>query len=156
MLKQIVIPVITNIWSKGNDFDFLGDYRYYTYPSVTYGLGGHTTLADADPIDYKYIRLYQVVAREVFPDLLVGLGYNLDYHYAIQDFGRADGTETDLRKYDGGVVAPTTVSSGISLNLIYDTRRNSNNPQGGTYANIEFRPNLTYLGSNDNWQLFLR
>src|ERR1017187_2301215 len=27
LLHQIVIPVITNIWSSGNEFNFLGDYR---------------------------------------------------------------------------------------------------------------------------------
>jgi len=152
LLKQIVIPVITNIWSKNNDFDFLGDYRYYVYPSTTYGLGGHTTLADADPIDYKYIRFYQVVARELFPDFLAGIGYNLDYHYAIRETNVKPGEVTDFEEYDGGKIAGTTVSSGLSFNLLYDTRRNSNNPQGGWYANVSFRPNLIYLGSDDNWQ----
>lgn len=151
LLKQIVIPVITNIWSKGNNFDFLGDYRYYVYPSITYGLGGHTTLADADPIDYKYIRFYQEAAKEIFPDFLAGIGYNLDYHYDIRETA-VETVETDFEKYDGGKIVTTTVSSGLSFNLLYDTRRNSNNPQGGWYGYLSVRPNLTYLGSNNNWQ----
>jgi len=149
LLHQIVIPVITNIWSKGNDFDFIGDYRYYVYPSVTYGLGGHTTLAEANPIDYKYIRFYQQVAREVYPDLLVGIGYNLDYHYDIRETSIKPGEITDFEKYG---VTSTSVSSGLSFNVIYDTRRNSNNPQGGWYGYLSIRPNLTYLGSDANWQ----
>ncbi len=149
LLHQIVIPIVTNIWSKGNEFDFLGDYRYYTYPSTTYGLGSHTTLADADHIDYKYIRFYQEVAKEVYPDLLVGIGYNLDYHYDIKETSIKSGEITDFEKYG---LTPTSVSSGLSFNLLYDTRRNSNNPQGGWFGNISFRPNLVYLGSNDNWQ----
>ncbi len=149
LLHQIVIPVITNIWSKSNEFDFLGDYRYYVYPSVTYGLGGHTTLADADPIDYKYIRFYQEVAKEIYPDLLIGLGYNLDYHYDIKETSVKQGEITDFEKYG---LTTTSVSSGVSFNVLYDTRRNSNNPQGGWYGYLSLRPNLTYLGSDANWQ----
>jgi len=149
LLHQIVIPVITNIWSKGNEFDFLGDYRYYVYPSVTYGLGGHSILDDADPIDYKYIRFYQEVAKEIYPDLLIGLGYNLDYHYDIKETNVNPGEITDFEKYG---LTHTSVSSGLSFNVLYDTRRNSNNPQGGWYGYLSLRPNLTYLGSDKNWQ----
>jgi len=153
LLRQITIPVETDIWSKNNNFDLIGDYRYYKYPSVTYGLGGQTTIADADHLDYSYVRFYQSVAKEIFPNFLTGIGYNLDYHYDIQDFGNSEGTQTDLRKYDGGVVVPTTISSGLSLNMLYDTRRNSNNPQGGWFGNVIIRPNLTLLGSTNSWQL---
>lgn len=149
LLHQIVIPVITNIWSSGNDFNFLGDYRYYVYPSVTYGLGSHTTPANADSIKYSYIRFYQVAAKEIFPDFLVGLGYNLDYHYNIQETDKNDAVTTDFKKYG---LTTTSVSSGISLNILYDSRRNSNNPQGGWYGNLVVRPNFTYLGSDNNWQ----
>jgi len=149
LLHQIVIPVITNIWSKGNEFDLLGDYRYYKYPSITYGLGGHTSLTDADPINYSYLRFYQVAAKEVFPDFLLGVGYNLDYHYDIIDYGKTDKEVSDFKTYG---FKSTSVSSGISGNLLYDTRRNSNNPQGGWLVNVTFRPNLTYLGSDNNWQ----
>jgi hypothetical protein len=149
LLHQVVVPVVTNIWSKGNNFNFLGDYRFYIYPSTTYGLGGHSSGAEPDPISYSYIRFYQVAARELFRDFLAGLGYNLDYHYKIRDFGKADGTVSDFKKYGFN---NTSISSGISANLIYDTRRNSNNPQGGWYGNLSFRPNLKFLGSDDNWQ----
>lgn len=148
---QVTVPLESNIWTKGNDLDLIGDFRYFKYPSITYGLGGYTTLADEDPLDYSYIRAYEVVAKQVVPDFLAGIGYNLDYHYDIEDFGRENGIETDLRKYDGGV--GSTVSSGLSLNLIYDTRRNNNNPQSGWFGNIIIRPNLTLLGSSNNWQL---
>ncbi len=149
--RQVTVMVESDIWTKKNKYDLIGDYRFYKYPSVSYGLGGHTTLANADPLSYSYLRLYETVAKQVAPDFLVGLGYNLDYRYDIEDFGRTDGTETDMKKYDGD--ARSTVSSGISLNLIYDTRRNNNNPQGGWFGNVIVRPNLTLLGSSNNWQL---
>lgn len=149
--QQFTLQLESDIWTRNNAFDMIGDIRYYQYPSVSYGLGTHTTVADADPLDYTYLRVYQVFAKEVMPDFLAGIGYNLDYHYDIEDFGKADGSETDIKKYDNG--ASATASSGISLNLIYDSRRNNNNPQGGWYGDLIIRPNLTLLASSTNWQL---
>jgi len=155
--KQIILPIVTNIWTPGNKLDFQSDIRYYLYPSITYGLGGNTTPADLDPINYQFIRVYQQALKKLAPDLVGGVGYNLDYHYDIQETPTASdvegGKETDFEKYDGGHVLPTSSSSGLSLNLLYDTRRNLLNPvAGGTYANIFLRQNLTALGSNTNYE----
>jgi len=149
--QQFTLQFESNVWTRNNKIDLVGDIRFYKYPSVTYGMGTHTTLADADPLDYTYLRVYQVAAKQFLPDLLCGIGYNLDYHYDIEDFGSLPGTETDIKKYDGG--ARSTISSGISLNMVYDARRNNNNPQGGWYGDVIIRPNLTILGSSHNWQL---
>lgn len=45
-----------------------------------------------------------------------------------------------------------TMSSGISLNMIYDTRANSINPWDGNYANLQLRVNPRFLGSDESWQ----
>lgn len=37
------------------------------------------------------------------------------------------------------------------MNLLYDTRNNSINPLPGSYANLVYRVNPTFLGSNNNW-----
>ena len=154
--KQLILPIVTNIWTKGNKLDFQNDIRYYVYPSITYGLGGKTNLTDLDPINYQFIRFYQQVLKKLAPDLVGGVGYNLDYHYDIKEMPTATdvegGKETDFERYDGGHIMPTSSSSGLSLNLLYDTRRNLLNPvAGGTYANILLRQNLTALGSNTNY-----
>jgi len=155
--KQLILPIVTNIWSPGNKIDFQSDIRYYIYPSITYGLGGNTTPANIDPINYQFIRVYQQVLKKLAPDLVGGIGYNLDYHYDIQESPTTSdvegGKETDFERYDGGHIVPTSSSSGLSLNLLYDTRRNLLNPvAGSTYANILLRQNLTMLGSNTNYE----
>jgi hypothetical protein len=38
---------------------------------------------------------------------------------------------------------------------MYDNRKNVINPQNGTFANIQFRPNMTFLKSDKNWQSLL-
>lgn len=157
--NQFICPLVSDVWTKGNKLDFLSDLRYYIYPSVTYGLGGNTTLADADKINYQFIRFYQQVLKELAPDLVGGIGYNLDYHYDIKDNigGTYEGGGiTDFSRYDGGHINPTSSSSGLSVNLLYDTRRNLINPVGGgSYANIFLRQNLTALGSDANYETVL-
>jgi hypothetical protein len=147
--NQLTIPLQTNIWTKDNKYNIVSDWRYYKYPQDTYGLGGHTSLDDADNIDYSHIRIHQIVLRKMVPDFYAGVGYFLDYHWDIKEAGLPDGSESDAAKYG----LPTkTVSSGAVLNLLFDNRKSSINPQGGLYASVLYRPNFTFMGSDENWQ----
>ena len=40
--------------------------------------------------------------------------------------------------------------SGLSANLVYDSRDNQANPYKGIYANINYRYNFTFLGSDED------
>ncbi len=147
-------------WFTANSSIFLeklklhmvGDSRYYNFPTETYGLGTNSTLNDALDIKYSYLRISQIVFRELTPNIFAGAGYDLDYHWNISSDTIIGKALTDLRKYQKG---PRSISSGISINLLYDSRKNSVNPQGGSYACIQYRPNLSLLGSDTNWQSLL-
>ncbi|MGZ3885724.1 MAG: BamA/TamA family outer membrane protein, partial [Bacteroidia bacterium] len=43
-------------------------------------------------------------------------------------------------------------SSGLSLHLLHDDRRNPINPNSGFYTAFIYRYNSTYLGSDNDWQ----
>jgi hypothetical protein len=150
--QQIILPVQSNIWTKGNKFNLMGDWRFYKYPQYTYGLGGHTTLNDADLMNYTYITIHQTVSKQVAKDLLAGIGYNLDYHWNITEAGYADGRVSDFQKY--GKTSRST-STGPSINLLFDDRRNPIYPLRGSYINLVFRQNLSFLGSDKNWESIL-
>ncbi len=156
--KQIILPIQSNIWTKGNKFNLMGDWRFYAYPQYTYGLGGHTTSDDADLLNYKYITIHQTVSRSIGHDWLVGLGYNLDYHWNIQEAGIA-GETTDFQTYNKATQPKypnlTSVSTGPSLNVLFDNRRNPIYPLRGSYLNVVYRPNFMFMGSNLNWQSLL-
>jgi len=144
---QVLLPVISNIWSKGNKFDFLGDWRYYKYPTYTYGIGGRTLLANADLINYSYIRVYQEVLKQIATSkFYAGVGYNFDYHFDIKE----EGTGTDFQQYNAN--AQRTISSGMLLHVIYDNRKNINQPKNAFYGSLSYRYNSTFLGSDQNWQ----
>ncbi len=150
--NQIIFPIHTSFWTPGNKYNLLGDWRFYSYPQYTYGLGGHSSIADADLLNYNFITIRETVQRRIAPDLFLGLGYNMDYHWGITEAGLGDGVLTDFDKYGK---TEKSVSTGPSLKLLYDTRRNPINPVVGSYLNIVYRPNLTLMGSDRNWQYLL-
>jgi len=152
--NQIVLPVQSNIWTKGNKFNIVGDWRISQYPQDTYGLGGNNDIDTSnDLINYSYFRIYQTVMRRINNNFYAGVGYNLDFHWNISENGYTDNRQSDFAKYPSG--GTKTVSSGLSLNLLYDSRDNPINPSGGEYANLVLRNNFTFLGSDQNWQSLL-
>jgi hypothetical protein len=149
---QILIPLQGNIWSKGNRYNLLNDWRYEKYPQDTYGLGGLTKSSNSDAIDFSYLRFYTTLLKTIAPDFYLGLGYNVDYFYHVHEVNPPATGTTDFERYG---LNSTSVSSGPTLNLLYDGRRNSINPEPGYYASVVYRPNFTFLGSDSNWQSLL-
>ena len=143
--NQITVPVLANIWTKDNGYNIVIDWRYFKYPQDTYGLGGHSNIQDADKIDYKHLRLHQSVLKHLGNSFYAGLGYFLDYRWKIKEYG----SNADVEKYG---LTSSSISSGMILTFSYDNRKNSINPEKGLFANIQYRPNMTVLGSNTNWQ----
>jgi outer membrane protein assembly factor BamA len=139
----------TYIFSEKSRLTFIGDIRMYKFPTRTFGLGSETLKSDAVSIDYSYFKLNQLVLREVLPDLFAGIGYQLDHHFDIEERGLAPGKVTDFQKYG---FSSFSISSGLSANLMYDTRKNLMNPTGGIFANLRYRTNMKLIGSDSNWQ----
>jgi outer membrane protein assembly factor BamA len=93
-----------------------------------------------------------VAMKKISGNFSGGMGYDFDYHWNVKADTLPSGDSTDMEKYGFN---KTSSSSGITLNLQYDSRLNSNNPSKGMYAFLELRSNLKALGSNDNWQSLL-
>jgi len=147
---QLIVPIISDIWLKNNVINLLGDWRYYIYPSYTYGLGGNTLLSNADLIDYSYIRIYQEILGHFNSYFYFGGGYNYDNHFDIKELG----SNPDFNLYNNG--ATQTISSGPVVHFMYDSRSNINNPIDAFYGSITYRYSSTILGSTEQWQsLFL-
>ena len=151
--NQLLLPINLNIWSPGNKWNFSGDWRYYNYSAINYGLGGRTPKENAMIVYYDYIRVYQLALRKIAKNFMAGIGYNLDYHWGIRERFPDQQPNNDFKNYDS---RGQSVSSGISFNVLFDSRANSNTPKAKEhYANIVYRPNFTIMGSDDNWQSIL-
>ncbi|MBS1914861.1 MAG: BamA/TamA family outer membrane protein [Bacteroidetes bacterium] len=151
--RQTVLPVEASFWSRNNKYNYQVDWRYLNYPSMTYGLGGGTPLSQGYSLDYYSLRLHQSVFRSVAKNMLVGLGYDYDHIWDIHELnaqnGDSVGGKTDYDQYG---FSKTATASGISIGFLYDSRRNSINPNQGSYLNVSFRPKFKFLGSNESWQ----
>lgn len=147
------IPFRTNIWSAANRWNYSGDYRVTFFPQYTWGLGGNTAPSNKILVRYTYVRFYQNVLRRIAnkPFLFAGIGYALDYHIHI----RPDIDSINIAKFTGykyGTGNHTnSFSSGLTFNLLYDTRNNSLNPMPGWFYNAVLRVNPQFLGSQENW-----
>ncbi|MFD0794382.1 BamA/TamA family outer membrane protein [Mucilaginibacter litoreus] len=144
------LPLRTSIWLPDNEWTIQGDTRFLVYPQYTWGLGSANSYAERTMVDYKYIRFYQAVLKRIKPYLFAGFGYNLDYRINV----RSEEANVDLRDFTGYQygVNGNSFSSGISLNLLYDTRNNSINPLPGSYINVIYRNNPKFLGSQESWR----
>jgi hypothetical protein len=144
------LPLRSSVWLPDNSWNIQGDVRFLVYPQYTWGLGSKRGYDERTLVNYNYIRFYQSALKKIKPYLFAGLGYNLDYHSNIV----SDDPAVDLPAYTNYQYGTrgNSLSSGLTFNLLYDTRNNSINPLPGAYANLSFRVNPTFLGSDNNWQ----
>lgn len=147
--KQFTVPLETNIWTKGNKYDFVGDIHFMKYPQDTYGLGSNSSSDNEQAMVYNYIRFYEIVLRKITSHLFAGFGYILDWRYNITADSLPNEAISDYQLYGA---ATTSLSTGFTLNALYDTRDNSINPYMGFYAEVTYRNNQRFMGSNTDWQ----
>jgi outer membrane protein assembly factor BamA len=150
--KQFIFPVLMNIWLKDDKYNLISDWRYMKYPQSTFGLGSNSPLSYENPMDFDYLRIYQYVTQKIVKSFTAGVGYTLDYHWNISEEGLSNGSASDYSRYG---TSSQSVSSGIALMLVHDSRKNPVNPKQGDNVQIVFRNNLKFLGSDSNWQSLL-
>lgn len=143
------LPLRSNLWSVDNTWNIQGDTRFLFYPQETWGLGSGNE-DNRMLVNYKYIRFYQSALKRIENYFYAGFGYNLDYYVNIQSL--SPGLDQFSHYATGTKDGSNSLASGVSLNLLYDTRNNSINPLPGSYLNIVIRNNPKFLGSTSSWQ----
>jgi hypothetical protein len=170
--EQKLFQFKSNVYSDCNRWFLQGDWRFYIYSIPTYGLGsgmgdavppleGYTMNPDSIPgwdqsflVKYQWLKIHEIFSRRVAEDLYVGLGYHLDYHFQIEDLAldldTADNAITPHYAYSvkHGFNPEEYISSGLSINFVYDTRDNMISPYKGYYVNVNYKLNNTWLGSS--------
>lgn len=166
--KQVVINLRTAINTEGNKWMLQGDYRILFFSQPTYGLGtyfkdrppliGRDTLYnlpfESQDMRFNYIRFYQTFNRRVAESIYLGLGYNLDYHFNIND-SKLDTLSAEPSLTDHYVFSRTNefglkhyLTSGLVFNGVWDSRDHPISSRRGQYANLSFRVNPRFLGSS--------
>ena len=151
--NQLILTAASSVWSRDNRFLWTNDWRLMHYPQATYGLGMYTSTDRVVNMDYAYFRFYQSLLRRLAPNLYAGAGYYLDLRWNIDSYNSRREV-TRISRYTNGVEG-RSVSSGPTLQVLYDNRRNAINPAGGLYVNTVYRANMNLLGSDDTYQSLL-
>lgn len=148
-LKKYIVPRVTsNTWFSDNKWNLNTDWRIYKFIAEDFGIGSSTNENLFNHFKFNYLRFHQVLSRAIAPNLLLGMGYNYDYHSGIKLAEKEHITNTLVL----GIPTKTT-SSGVVLNVLYDSRKNENFPEDKeAFVNISFTQNLTALRSTSNYQ----
>lgn len=149
--QRFGLPIRSSIWLKQNRWVITGDTRLMVYPQYTWGLGRQYKEEDKLLVDYSYLRFYQQALKRLSRGFFAGVGYHVDYRINV----RTDSLEqllTDYTKYAYGTAqSNNSYSSGLSFNVLFDTRNKSTNPLDGSYISVQYRYNPTFLGNNNRW-----
>ena len=172
--KQLITFVKSNIYTKENKFFLQGDWRFYIYSQPTYGLGtnapdvgnlpneihwsgeGGSTDSLAFPMKFNYVKFSEIINMKIVENFYAGIGYHLDYYYSIDDEKlRLDTIPILITPHyyysvNNNYGIKEYMLSGLSANIVYDSRDNQANPYKGIYANINYRYNFKFLGSDQD------
>lgn len=158
--KQWLINVKNNILLKNNKIFLSGDYRMYIFSQPNYGLGTniipHHSRRDnfsidsiAQPMDYNYFKFHQTASWEVKKNFYVGGGINIDWYSSIKDEDLDVANQVFTYHYNYsqkyGFNDLEYYLTGMSLNLVYDSRDNQVNTARGWFANINYRFNPVFF-----------
>ena len=164
--KQWLVNIKNNILLKNNKIFLSGDYRIYIFSQPNYGLGtniippardkpqGFSIDSLAQPMDYNYFKFHQAASFEVKKNFYVGGGVNIDWYANIVDkeLDLVNGKTTYHYDYSQkyGFDNLEYFLTGVSLNLVYDSRDNQVNASRGWFANLNYRFNPVLFKNQDN------
>jgi hypothetical protein len=152
--QQFNVVARANIFGPRNQFLLQGDWRYQDTSQPTYGLGPALPEDLEDNLEYRVIRLYQTLFRPVSGQLMAGVGYHYSNYFDIVDPRAEQGLPSPVVDYNDGRIVTSMVSSGLSLNMVFDNRDSPIYATRGYYALGTFRSYPTWLGSDSEWQSF--
>jgi outer membrane protein assembly factor BamA len=149
---QVSVQFKSDFFTPGNGLDLKGDWRYLDTSQPTYGLGPVERGQSSYPMDFVLYRFYETAyVRAAGSPVYVGLGYHYNRYQNIVDERADAGEATPYVAYSLGY-PQTTTSSGVSLNVLYESRDNTINAKRGAYWNASLRNFATELGSDEPWQ----
>lgn len=146
--NQTIFPLAANIWTQGNKLNFITDFRFIKYPSDIYGLGGRIDPNQGYTINFSGLKFHQSVQKEVAKNFAIGLGIYYDQFWNIKAL---DSLKQNVANRLAYKLQTAERAVGIAFKATYDSRLNQINAKQGLYANVVFRPNFTFLGSDENW-----
>ncbi len=151
------LNIKTNLFALKDRLFLNGDWRYYVITETTYGLGSSNNLS-GQKLRYNLVRFHETASWKLLPNLFAGIGIHYDHFFNIADStakGDPDKSYHYAYSLQHGFNPNQYTVSGVSLNILYDSRDNQVNAYSGSYVNMNYRINETALGSVKNSTMLL-
>lgn len=171
--KLVNLNVKSNVFVMHEKLFLNGDWRYLINSETTYGLGtdkpvsssidinGQPTSTDSlgQSLKYSQFRLHETGSWKLFTNFFAGIGFQYDRYFNITDDKVVAGDTSMAHHYqysrEHGFDPTHYITSGFSINFLFDSRDNQVNAYKGYYANINYRVNQVGMGSTENSTLLL-
>ncbi len=161
--NQFFLTSRSNIFTKNDGWILQGDWRFLISNQPTYGLGTNTNEDDKGLLKYNLIRIHQNFLKKIAKNFYSGIGVHYDNWYNISDeLAEKRISENNLNitpYYAYNLVNDFDIkqssASGISANVLYDSRDNAINAYKGTYFLMNYRFCAKDLGGSSDYGHFL-
>ena len=147
--ENIGVGTKVNLWTPSNKWNIPAEFRVSSLVQYTYGLGSSTNKSDEFKLNYDNVRLYFSGNRKLVEHLYMGAGINYDRYYNVSQQS-APTSPSAFEKYGIGT-GETSFSTGLTFNVLVDTRKNSINPDNGNYFSFVYRANPPFLTNDNSW-----
>ena len=175
--NQFLSGINSVLMLEHNEWQLQGDWRFLIFNQDTFGLGtGETPISTgfkpvttgftlngfgttaavqgAQPMDLNLLRFRENFLKKAWLDAFyIGPGFSFDRYYGIEDklldLNATPPVVTSHYAYSKALgFNPSQYNiSGLSLNLLWDSRDSTINPYRGHYASASYQWNPTWLGS---------
>jgi hypothetical protein len=176
--NQLIVMLKNNVYTKDDKFFYTGDWRFQVFSQDTYGLGteapeggaldyqfnlgGLNATQDslAQPMKFNFFRFHQSVGYKIKEDIYLGLGYNFDGYYKIDDeklrLDEGDTLLTSHYLYNSkyGFDLESYQTSAMYLNFVIDKRDNMISAYSGYFLSLGYRGAYRFTGNKDKAELF--
>jgi hypothetical protein len=175
--NQLLSGINSVLMLADNEWQLQGDWRFLVFNQDTFGLGtGHTpvssgftlngfgttaAISGAQPMDLNLLRFRETAFKKVWGPLYIGPGFSFDRYYAIHDLSldlnATPAVVTSHYAYSKLNDFPTGAytASGVSLNVLWDSRDSTINPYRGSYASLAYQWTPEFLGSSKTASLLI-
>lgn len=136
--KQTSTKILSEIWTKNNDYRFYGELRYQNFPYNFYGVGANTYAANKNLINEKRFKFLVAADKRMVGNYYLGFLAEFE-NFKYQDKAAGGFFEkSDLVGKDGGKYA------AVGIEQFIDTRNTNTYTTKGQFAklNLNYVPNL--------------
>jgi len=168
--SQLVVQIGTTVLAADDEWELQGDWRFLLYNQDTYGLGTGTPLVSnsfsidgwgntepingAQPMKFDLLRFEETVLKKTWGKLYLGGSFRYNRYFGIVDealdLSASPPIVTSHYAYSVyyGFNPTDYTLSGVSADILYDSRDSTINAYKGYYAHLAVAGFPTWLGSS--------